>query len=580
MKKVALLIGVSDYGYGLNSLPAAKKDVEAIQKVLEDSTIGDFHDVKALINPERQKIEEEIFTLFANRNKEDLVLLFFSGHGIKDQSGNLYLAAHNTRKENEKLVEPTAVAATYIQDKMNSLESRSKRQIIILDCCFSGAFAQGMKVKDDDSIPIKEQLGGEGRAILTSSTSTQYSFEHEGFDLSLYTHFLHEGLKTGLADLDRDGYISIDELHQYVSEKVQETVPGKMRPEIYPIKEGYKIHLAKVHIDDPNLKYRQEVERNTRNGNFSKFARQLLDTKRSILNISIYQAKQIETEVLKPYIEYKNKLKEYKDMLEEEIQYFYPLDNSKLSDFKLIQQNFGLREEDTFKIQQEVFGLREASSLISSAHKKLRELGFEERFIKTEGTYPPCIAYRFKEPTKDYEKYQHIIALNQKVDNLEIYILQEIINEDLLTIKCAEYHDEVDDYYSSIKGIFWIFPSKTNIFIDSLHPVYADLFKGATKGTVALNSSYQNQSRYGDEYTGYTNPKFSLTEFPLKNMSNRNDSYLIVNDDKSFTKTWKISIRTQDSLTEIIDYLYEKINTQNLFYNIGTLPNITEKSDI
>jgi uncharacterized caspase-like protein len=176
-------------------------------------------------------MEEEIFHLFGNSNKDDLVLLFFSGHGIKDQSGNLYLAAHNTRKDEEKLVEPTAVAATFVQEKMSPLNSRSKHQVIILDCCFSGAFAKGMKVKDDGSIPIKEQLGGEGRAILTSSTSTEYSFEHENFDLSLYTHFLYEGLKTGVADLDKDGYVSIDELHEYVSEKVQETVPGKMKPE-------------------------------------------------------------------------------------------------------------------------------------------------------------------------------------------------------------------------------------------------------------------------------------------------------------------------------------------------------------
>jgi branched-chain amino acid transport system substrate-binding protein len=52
MKKVALLIGVSDYGSGLTALPAATKDVKAMQEVLEDPTIGGFHDVRTLINPE------------------------------------------------------------------------------------------------------------------------------------------------------------------------------------------------------------------------------------------------------------------------------------------------------------------------------------------------------------------------------------------------------------------------------------------------------------------------------------------------------------------------------------------------
>ena len=42
-----------------------------------------------------------------------------------------------------------------------------------------------MSVKDDGSVNVKEQLGGKGRAILTSSTSTQYSFEQEDSELSI-----------------------------------------------------------------------------------------------------------------------------------------------------------------------------------------------------------------------------------------------------------------------------------------------------------------------------------------------------------------------------------------------------------
>lgn len=575
MKKVALLIGVSEYGSGLTALPAATKDVKAMQEVLENPTIGGFHDVRTLINPERQKMEEEIFHLFGNSNKDDLVLLFFSGHGIKDQSGNLYLAAHNTRKDEEKLVEPTAVTATFVQEKMSSLNSRSKHQVVILDCCFSGAFAKGMKVKDDGSIPIKEQLGGEGRAILTSSTSTEYSFEHENFDLSLYTHFLYEGLKTGVADLDKDGYVSIDELHEYVSEKVQETVPGKMKPEIYPIKEGYKIHLAKVHVDDPNLKYRQEVERNVRNGNFSKFARQLLDIKRSSLNINAYQARQIETEVLKPYIEYDKKLKEYKEMLEEEIQHLYPPNNSILNDFKLIQQNLGLREEDAVVIQQQVFGLREAGLIISLGQKILEQHGFDQSFVKTKGVYPPCITYRLKQPKEDEAKYQSIIVLLQRKEGLEISILKQIINSDLLTIKSYEYDHNMEGYDCCTAGIFWVFPSKNHIFVDSLHPIYGDLLKGKTKGNFYLNHCYQRED--GEEEC--SDLKFSLTEFPLNTMNNRRDSYLVVSNDNAFENTWKVCIKTEEGLKEFIDYLYQQMTRQGILLTSSSPTDITENVD-
>ena len=49
-------------------------------------------------------------------------------------------------------------------------------------CCFSGAFAEGLSAKDDGTVDLRSQLGGEGRAVLTSSNSIQYSFEQEEED--------------------------------------------------------------------------------------------------------------------------------------------------------------------------------------------------------------------------------------------------------------------------------------------------------------------------------------------------------------------------------------------------------------
>jgi uncharacterized caspase-like protein len=81
MAKVALLIGVSEYAVGLNPLPAAVKDVVALERILKDSEMGDFDEVKILTNPEPQAMQYEVETLFSGRSKDDFVLLFFSGHG-------------------------------------------------------------------------------------------------------------------------------------------------------------------------------------------------------------------------------------------------------------------------------------------------------------------------------------------------------------------------------------------------------------------------------------------------------------------------------------------------------------------
>lgn len=246
MAKVALLIGVSEYEPGLNPLPAAVKDLDAVKEVLLHPEMGGFaeSDVTLLKNPDRQNMEVAIETLFSSRHRDDLVLLYFSGHGIKDDTGKLYLATCGTRKTSRgEMIRATAVSSSFVHEIMS--HSRSRRQVVVLDSCFSGAFSEGLSAKDDGTVNIREQLGGEGRAVLTSSSSTQYSFEQEGEELSLYTRFLTEGIKTGAADRDEDGVISIGELHEYASQKVREVKP-EARPEIYPGKEGYTIKLAKV----------------------------------------------------------------------------------------------------------------------------------------------------------------------------------------------------------------------------------------------------------------------------------------------------------------------------------------------
>ncbi|MFB2977109.1 hypothetical protein [Microseira sp. BLCC-F43] len=129
---------------------------------------------------------------------------------------------------------------------------------------------------------------------MTSSTSTQYSFEN------IYTRYIVEGLNTGAADRDEDGWISVDELHQYAKEKVQESVPA-MKPEIYAIKEGYKIQLAKAPKDDPKLKYRQEVEYWSKQGGgeIIPLGRQTLNELRDSLGLTTDAAAAIEAKAIK-----------------------------------------------------------------------------------------------------------------------------------------------------------------------------------------------------------------------------------------------------------------------------------------
>jgi len=356
MVKVALLIGVSKYEPGLNPLPGAVKDVEAMQQVLLHPEMGGFTetDIMVLKNPQRQDMEEAIENLFAHRQKDDLLVLFFSGHGIKDDTGRLFLATRTTRKTTRgDLIRSSAVAASVVHESMS--RSRSKRQVVILDSCFSGAFAEGLSAKDDGTVDIREQLGGEGRAVLTSSSSTQYSFEQQGSDLSIYTRYLIEGITTGAADLDEDGVVSIDELHEYASRKVREIQPT-MKPEIYTSREGFKIRLTKVPQGDPKQKYRKEVARYSNRGDVNFVGRKILDALRNRLGLSEIEATAIEDEMLAvTRQEFREKLQRYERDFTEALQQQVALTEDDINMLRLnLQQILGLRNEDTMPIEAQV----------------------------------------------------------------------------------------------------------------------------------------------------------------------------------------------------------------------------------
>ncbi|MEI1376007.1 caspase, EACC1-associated type [Nostoc sp.] len=355
MAKVALLIGISEYEPGLAPLPNAVKDVEAMRRVLVNSEMGDFAeaDVTMLKNPQRQDMEDAIYKLYANCQKDDLVLFYFSGHGVTVESGDFYFSTSITRKNQGKLIPTSAVAATNVHSWMN--QSKSKRLVVILDCCFSGAFAKGLTAKDSGTIDLQQYLGGEGRAILTASTSTQYAFESDGLELSIYTHYLVEGIEKGAADIDGDGLIAVDELHRYAKSKVQEASPA-MTPEFYPFKDGYRIFLAKSPKDDPSLKYRKEVERLNRSGKFTVPARRLLNSLRLTFKLASDVADAIEAEVQQPYREYQRKLEEYELTLVETIESEPTLSETTFNDLKDYQQHLSLRDEDVASIEARIIG--------------------------------------------------------------------------------------------------------------------------------------------------------------------------------------------------------------------------------
>jgi hypothetical protein len=181
-----------------------------------------------LLNAPAYEVALAIEEFFADRVADDLLLLHLSCHGVKDEDGELYFAMANTAL---RRLAATGVAAEFVNRRMN--RSRSRRVVLLLDCCYAGAFERGMTARAGAGVGIESQFGGRGRAVITASSAMEYAFE--GDELadtnelapSVFTSALLEGLETGDADRDQDGVVSLDELYDYIYDKVRATTPNQ-----------------------------------------------------------------------------------------------------------------------------------------------------------------------------------------------------------------------------------------------------------------------------------------------------------------------------------------------------------------
>ncbi|HEY3472881.1 MAG TPA: caspase family protein, partial [Amycolatopsis sp.] len=238
----ALLIATETYADpALKRLTAPGGDARELASVLRDPSIAGF-EVTTLIDQPHHVVGEAIGEFYRGRRRDELTLLYFTGHGVKDDDGSLYLAMTNTRRDSLMF---TGLAAELVDRAMAGCASRQK--VLVLDCCYSGAFPAGRLAKAGTDVHTLERFQGRGRAVLTASDATQYSFEGDAVvgsaARSVFTRHLVAGLRDGSADLDGDGDVTVDELYSYVHERVVAEMP-RQRPKHQSDVEG-RIVLAR-----------------------------------------------------------------------------------------------------------------------------------------------------------------------------------------------------------------------------------------------------------------------------------------------------------------------------------------------
>ncbi|WBB72328.1 caspase family protein [Micromonospora sp. WMMD1128] len=199
------------------SLPGAVADADSLREVLENAAIGAFDDVRVSRNRTVHDIGRAVAVFFHKAKPDDLLLLHVSAHGLKDARGDLFFAARDSEHDSH-LIRATALSAADIRHQM--ADSRAKQIVVLLDCCYSGAFAHDARARGARATDLTVPFQARGHVVITACAGTELSFERDG--QGVFTRAVVEGLRTGRADRNGDGVIDTDELHQYVTDRVAE----------------------------------------------------------------------------------------------------------------------------------------------------------------------------------------------------------------------------------------------------------------------------------------------------------------------------------------------------------------------
>ena len=231
-------VGVSKYSTSMLDLKYAANDVKSIVDFFEKQSGKLFSEVhfKVLIDKEvtRDNIINSITTHLGKAGPDDVVFIFVAGHGIKHrQTGSYYFVPYDA--DNESIVSK-GLRMSDFEESVNILSKNVNKVIIAMDTCHSGAMEIGLRAGMSTENIAETLKEASGLYILSASKGGEVSMEGEKFKLDrsgsghgVFTYALLSGMQ-GKANYDKDMYISLNELFQYVSREVPRLTNGRQHP--------------------------------------------------------------------------------------------------------------------------------------------------------------------------------------------------------------------------------------------------------------------------------------------------------------------------------------------------------------
>jgi hypothetical protein len=220
----ALVVGVGRYAH-MPTLKYTDDDAYHFYSFLKSPEGGALKDeqVRVLIDEDatRDNILRTMRQLFMKADENDVVMLYFSGHGLEGSFIPVDYDGFNNKLRHDDI-------------KAIFEESKAKHKVCMADACFSGSLLAMKGTKIDAALDkyYKEFENTKGgMALLMSSKSEEYSLEDHGLRSGIFSHYMIKGLK-GEADMDKNKIITIKELYDFTYKNVKTYTAGAQTPSI------------------------------------------------------------------------------------------------------------------------------------------------------------------------------------------------------------------------------------------------------------------------------------------------------------------------------------------------------------
>lgn len=197
-------VGVADYPGKENDLRLPANDAATMQWLYNENK----HAATKLLTNEKAtvaNVKAAMQTMFSRATADDIVVLYFSGHGVKGAF----------------VCYDGFLRYTDVATAMSSCKSKNK--MVFADACFSGSIRANTKVSAGNE-PRKANI-----MFFLSCRSNEVSIETPKMTNGFFTYALQHGLRGG-ADTNKDRKITAKELFTYVSAKVKEKSRDKQHP--------------------------------------------------------------------------------------------------------------------------------------------------------------------------------------------------------------------------------------------------------------------------------------------------------------------------------------------------------------